>query len=152
MGRGEGKHNMSVAELKEKKAERDADRYARNKKNIQRQNHILKMNAKTITCDCGGLYKDIKQNKYSHFGSQQHSLWEEEDDKQVKQLICKKIKDVNTLEEAQTKLTNLYLDADKYSYIQKECHLPKIIRALNRLPDKPPIIKIKKKLKIIIAE
>lgn len=133
MGRGEGKNNMSVAELKEKKAERDAERYARNKKNIQRQNHILKMNAKTITCECGGSYKDIKQNKYAHYGSQQHSLWDEEEEKQVKQLICKKIKNVNTLEEAQAKLTNLYLDAEKYTYTQKECYIPKLLKALNRV-------------------
>ena len=50
MGRGLGKTNMSTEELKEAKRERDANRYALNKKTITKTNYHLAKNAISITC------------------------------------------------------------------------------------------------------
>jgi len=144
MGRGPGKNNMSVAELKAAKAKRDARFYEKNRDEVKEKYYLAKKNAATIMCSCGGRYKDIPQLKNTHFSTQQHSLWDEEEKLCVRELMCKKIQGINTTEEAQAKLDDMYFDAKRFNYAQKEGHLPKLMRSLNKLEDKP----IKKKLVI----
>lgn len=157
MGRGLHLNKMSDAELKEAKKERDAKRYEAQRYDRQKAYQIAKRDAETITCGCGGTYKNIPQLKSSHLRVARHQLWCEEEELQVRQLICRKVKDVNTLEEAQAKLDECYFNADKYSYIQKECYLPKIMNRLSKIADKPidplaPPPPPKKKLKLVIKK
>ena len=164
MGRGPGKNNMSEEELRVAKRERDLASYHRNKHKSQKAKALKLLTAKTINCGCGGTYRDILQNKQSHFLTQRHSLWDEEERLQIRGLIIKKVKDINTLEEAQTKLNEVYYNAERYTLAQKEGYIPKLLTRLNKMedkiveppppPPKPKItkIKIKKKLNIIIDE
>lgn len=157
MGRGAHQNKLSEAELKKNKAERDSNFYHAHKDEVKKKYQLAKRNAKTITCSCGGTYKDIPQLKNSHERTGRHQLWDEEETKQVRQLICKKVKGVNTLEEAQTKLDDVYFNAERYSYVQKELYIPKLVRRLNAIEDKAPPPKkvklvIKRKLNIIKEE
>jgi len=154
MGRGPGKNNMSVAELKKAKAERDARFYEKNRDEVKEKYYLAKKNAATIMCGCGATYKDTPQLRNSHFTTQRHSLWDEEERLGVKKLMCKKIVGINNTEEAQVKLDDIYYDAKRFNYAQKEGYLPKLMRSLNKLEDKPIKKKlvIKKKLNIIKEE
>ena len=162
MGRGPGKNNMSEEELRVAKRERDLASYHRNKHKSQKAKALKLLTAKTINCGCGGTYRDILQNKQSHFLTQRHSLWDEEERLQVRETIIKKVKGINTLEEAQTKLNEIYYNAERYTLAQKEGHIPTLRTRLNKMedkiveppPPKPKItkIKIRKKLNIIIDE
>ena len=114
MGRGLGKTNMSTEELKEAKRERDANRYALNKKAITKTNYHLAKNAITITCGCGGHYKDLTKNKNSHVNTPKHILWEEEERLQIRKRIIDKYEECNTIEEANNKLLSIYELNDKY--------------------------------------
>jgi len=159
MGRGPGKNNMSEEQLKANKRERDLKSWHNNKHKQQKKRAELLLNAKIITCGCGKQYKDIIQNKNSHERTQRHSLWDEEETHKVRELICRKVNNINTLEEAQTKLDEVYLNAERYNFAQKEGYIPTLLRRLNKIEDKPidplkpkPKIKrlvIKKKLNII---
>ena len=148
MGRGLGKTNMSSEELKEAKRERDANRYALNKKTITKTNYHLAKNAIKITCGCGGHYKDLTKNKNSHELTPKHSLWEEEQRLQIHKLIIKKYDVCNTIEDANNKLLSLYELNDKYRATEREVFLPKLIITLNKMEDKKVIIKVKKKIKL----
>ena len=148
MGRGLGKTNMSTEELKEAKRERDANRYALNKKTITKTNYHLAKNATKITCGCGGHYKDLTKNKNSHELTPKHSLWEEEQRLQIHKLIIKKYDVCNTIEDANNKLLSLYELNDKYRATEREVFLPKLIITLNKMEDKKVIIKVKKKIKL----
>ena len=148
MGRGLGKTNMSTEELKEAKRERDANRYALNKKAITKTNYHLAKNAISITCGCGGHYKDLTKNKNSHELTPKHSLWEEEQRLQIHKLIIKKYDVCNTIEDANNKLLSLYELNDKYRATEREVFLPKLIITLNKMEDKKVIIKVKKKIKL----
>lgn len=157
MGRGPGKNNLSDAELKKKKAERDSNFYHAHRQECKDKYQLAKKNAHTIMCGCGATYKDIPQLKNSHFSTQRHSCYDEEERLQVRQLICKKVNNVNTLVEARTQLENIYFDAKRYNYAQKEGYLPKLVRRLNKMEDKAPPPKkvklvIKRKLNIIKEE
>jgi len=157
MGRGPGKNNLSEATLKSNKAKRDKDFYNTHRQECKDKYQLAKKNAQTITCGCGATYKDIPQLKNSHFSTQRHSCYDEEERLQVRQLICKKVNNVNTLEEAQTKLDDVYFKAKRYNYAQKEGYLPKLVTRLNKMEDKAPPPKkkklvIKKKLNIINEE
>ena len=152
MGRGLGKNNMSEEELKVAKRERDLASYHKNKHKTQKARALKLLTAKTINCGCGGNYKDIIQNKQSHCSTQRHSLWDEEERLQVRETIIKKVKGINTLEEAQTKLNEIYYNAGRYTLAQKEGHLPTLLTRLNKIVVKITKIKIKKKLNIIIDE
>jgi len=157
MGRGPGKNNLSDTELKKKKAERDSKFYHAHRQECKDKYQLAKKNAQTITCGCGATYKDIPQLKNSHFSTQRHSCYDEEERLQVRQLICKKVKGVNTLVEARTKLENIYFDNKRYNYAQKEGYLPKLVTRLNKMEDKAPPPKkvklvIKRKLNIIKEE
>ena len=157
MGRGPHQNKLSEAELKENKAKRDSTFYHAHKNEVKKKYQLAKRNAPTITCGCGGTYKGIPQLKNSHERTGRHQLWDEEEERQVRQLICKKVKGVNTLEEAQTKLDDVYFNAERYSYVQKELYIPKLVRRLNALEDKAPPPKkvklvIKRKLNIIKEE
>ena len=145
MGRGLGKTNMSTEELKEAKRERDANRYALNKKAITKTNYHLAKNATKITCGCGGHYKDLTKNKNSHELTPKHSLWETEQSLQIHKLIIKKDTVCNTIEDANIKLLSLYELNDKYRATEREVFLPKLIITLNKMDDKKVIIKVKKK-------
>ena len=165
MGRGLGRNNLSEDKLKEAKAKRDKKYYEAHLAENKKKRALLVFNAETINCGCGGNYKDIVQNRNSHFLTHRHSLWDEEEEKQVKELICKKVKGINTIEEAQSKLDVVYLNAERYTYLQKECYIPKLLIRLNKMADKvveppppppppPPKpkklkLKIKRKLNII---
>jgi len=155
MPRGAGLHNMSEEQLKQNKRERDLKSYHKNKDRRRKAQELLKRNAKTITCGCGGTYKDISQWKNSHERTGKHQLWDEEEEKGLRPLICRKINSVNTLEEAQTELDNLYFKNEKFTYINKELFIPKLVRHFNKMPDKekpkpkPKKLIIKRKLKII---
>ena len=155
MGRGAGKDNKSIAELKENKRERDADRYARDRKSIQKQSYERAKTALTINCGCGGHYKDLTKNKNSHFLTPKHSLWEVEQELNVDELVMSKYKNCKTIEDAHNKLITIYIDNDKYKATECERILPKIIKALKNMPDAtpppplpPPPKKIKLKLKM----
>ncbi len=158
MGRGLGRNNMSAEELKEAKAKRDKTYYEKHLAENKKKRALLVLNAETINCGCGGTYKDIIQNKNSHFITHRHSLWDEEEEKQVKELICKKCEGINTIEEAQSKLDIVYINAERYTFTQKECYIPKLLRRLNKMPDKvvepppppPPPPPKPKKLKLKI--
>ena len=136
MGRGLGKNNMSEEELKVKKRERDLNSYHRNKHKTQKERAKLLLTAKTITCGCGGTYKDVIQNKNSHERTQRHSLWDEEERTQVRELICKKVNKVNTIEEAQLKLNEVYFNKERYTLAQKEGYIPTLVNRLNKMADK----------------
>ena len=138
MGRGKHNNTMSEEQLKEAKARRDKAYYERHRKDKQRAFQLAKMNAPTITCGCGGTYKDVPQLKCSHLRTQRHSLYDEEERLQIRQLICKKVKGVNTLAEAQTKLDEIYFNKERYNYSQKEGYLPTLVKRLNKIEDKPP--------------
>ena len=142
MGRGPGKNNKTKEQLKEAKARRDAKFYEKNAPAIKKKNELAKLNAVTINCGCGVPYKDTSQVRKSHFSTQRHSLWDEEERVGVRQLICKKVKSVNTLAEAQARLDLVYFNADRFSYAQKEGYIPKLLVRLNKiadkLPDRPP--------------
>ena len=144
MGRGLGKTNMSTEELKEAKRERDANRYALNKKAITKTNYHLAKNATKITCGCGGHYKDLTKNKNSHELTPKHSLWETEQSLQIHKLIIKKYTVCNTIEDANIKLLSLYELNDKYKTTERERFLPSLVITLNKMEDK----KVKKKIKL----
>ena len=156
MGRGAGKNNMSIAELKEAKRERDADRYySQDRKLLKKQNYHKTQNALTINCGCGGHYKDLTKNKSSHCLTPKHSLWEVEQELNVDELVMSKYKNCKTIEDAHNKLITIYIDNDKYKATERECILPKIITALKNMPDAtpppplpPPPKKIKLKIKM----
>ena len=63
-----------------------------------------------------------------------------------------KYKNCKTIEEAHNKLINIYIDNDKYKTSERECILPKIIKALKNMsdatPPPPPPKKLKLKLKM----
>tara|TARA_R110001599_G_scaffold103079_1_gene262400 strand:- start:165 stop:653 length:489 start_codon:yes stop_codon:yes gene_type:complete len=157
MPRGLGQNNMSEAELKEAKAERDKTYYFNNRDEIRRKNALKLLNATILTCPCGGTYKDYKGSKYSHGTTHGHQLWLEETERGLVPLVCKKIKKVNNNEEARQFINNHYMANNKFSAIQKECYLPTFINKLKKLEDKPPPpppvkkvkLKIKKKLNIV---
>ena len=136
MGRGPGRNNKSEEELRVKKRERDLASYYNNKHKTQKERALKLLTAKTITCGCGGTYKDIIQNKNSHERTQRHSLWEEEEKHQVRELICKKVNKVNTIEEAQTKLNEVYFNKERYTLAQKEGYIPTLLKRLNKMADK----------------
>jgi hypothetical protein len=144
MGRGLGKTNMSIEELKEAKRERDANRYALNKKAITKTNYHLAKNAISITCGCGGHYKDLTKNKNSHELTPKHSLWETEQRLQIHKLIIKKDTVCNTIEDANIKLLSIYEVNDKYKTTERERFLPSLVITLNKMEDK----KVKKKIKL----
>ena len=160
MGRGLGRNNMNEEELKIAKAKRDKKYYEAHLAENKKKRALLVFNAETINCGCGGTYKNIVQNRNSHFLTHRHSLWDEEEEKQVKQLICKKVKGINTIEEAQSKFNK-----ERYTLAQKEGYIPTLLNRLNKMADKvveppppppppPPKpkklkLKIKRKLKII---
>ena len=153
MGRGAGKNNMSIAELKEAKRERDQERYySQDRKLLKKQNYLKTQNALTINCGCGGYYKDLTKNKNSHLQTPKHSLWELEQELNADELVMSKYKNCKTIEDAHNKLINIYIDNDKYKTSEREGILPKIIMALKKMPDAtpppPPPKKIKLKLKM----
>ena len=149
MGRGFGTKNMTECELKKAKAKRDKKFYEANRDENRKARALKLLNAKTITCGCGGTYKDIIQNKQSHYSTQKHELYDHEEDNQVRQLILKKVKGINTIEEAQTKLNEVYYNAECYITTEKINYVAKLLKRLNKIADKPPKIKIRKKLNII---
>mgnify|MGYP003651464947 CR=1 FL=1 len=136
MGRGLGKNNMSEGELKEAKARRDKKFYEAHQAENKKKRALAIYNAKTITCGCGGTYKDVIQNKNSHERTQRHSLWDEEERTQVRELICKKVNKVNTIEEAQLKLNEVYFNKERYTLAQKEGYIPTLVNRLNKMADK----------------
>tara|TARA_R100000541_G_scaffold34127_2_gene42590 strand:+ start:2937 stop:3422 length:486 start_codon:yes stop_codon:yes gene_type:complete len=127
---------MSAEELKITKRERDLASYHKNKHLIQRKRALLLLTCDTINCPCGGTYKDIIQNRNSHFLTQRHSLWDEETEKGVRELIIKKFSNINTIEEAQSKLDIEYINNQRYSLAQKEGFIPRLLIRLNKMPDK----------------
>tara|TARA_R110002050_G_scaffold219258_1_gene355193 strand:+ start:88 stop:597 length:510 start_codon:yes stop_codon:yes gene_type:complete len=161
MGRGLGLNNMSKEELRLAKRERDLASYHKNKHIKQKERALLLLTCENITCPCGGTYKDIIQNKNSHFLTQRHSLWDEEERLGVRDLICKKVKNTTTTEEAQKELDIIYVNNSKYKLAQKEGFLPSLVKHLNKKPDivvEPPppppnspkakkVVKLKLKLK-----
>lgn len=138
MGRGLGLHNKSIEELKEAKRERDLEHYANNRKSIQKQNYERSKTALIINCACGGHYKDISKNKSSHLLTPKHSLWQEEQDCGIYELLMSKYTDCITIEDARNKLIMLYEKNCKYKAIDREVSLPKLIRALKQLPNATP--------------
>ena len=152
MGRGFGTNNMTEGELKKAKAQRDKKFYDAHRDENKKARALKLLNAKTITCGCGGTYKDIIQNKNSHYSTQKHELYDHEEDNQIRQLILKKVNGVNTIEEAQTKLNEVYFNAECYTITQKTNYVIKLLKRLNKIADKIAKItkiKIKRKLNII---
>ncbi len=149
MPRGLGRNNMSEAELKVAKRKRDAEAYERRRDELRRKTAT----AKIVMCDkCGTTYKDYKGGLYSHLTTGPHQLYVEETERGLVPLVCKKITTVNNKEEARQYINNHYMENNKFKPAEKELHLPRFIRALNKLEDKPqpppPPPPVKKKLKI----
>ena len=138
MGRGLGLHNMSIEELKEAKRERDQERYTRDRKLIQKQNHLKAKNALTINCPCGGHYKDLTKNKNSHTQTPKHTLWEEEQEINIHEVVMSKYAHCKTIEDAHNKLITLYEDNGKYKALDRLAFLAKLMRALQKKPDATP--------------
>ena len=114
VGRKAGKNTMTIEMIKEQKRKRDAARYARNKDKWTQERYIAAKNTTNITCGCGGHYKDLSRNKYTHVKTKKHILWEEEERLQIRKHIIDKYEECNTIEEANNKLMSIYELNGKY--------------------------------------
>ncbi len=114
MVRGQGKHNLSEEELRDRKNKRNKLYFDNNKERLRLEDRKRRAKAEHISCGCGGSYTNLPAERMRHFDTIKHQLYENE---------LKAVELLNILgfddDKAINKINELCNKHDKYTTLEK---------------------------------